>query len=169
MVREINYGGHLDQYVMSVDDYMVKKAPVGFPKLEGGLSHIIALPWGGRENDDVQYMAVLGLYAHNQFNSALEEGEVKLEIHEQDERAEGNFLDFGVDWSMAPSHWEKHFKESGVVRSGDEHGNPVLDYYPHQGRLKQPPTVEGQRQWPDRLVFELYSMVWYPFCRRNDQ
>lgn len=164
------YDGHLDQYVMTMDDYEAKKAPRGFQRPEGGLSHIIALPsWGGRENDEIQYVTSLGLYAHNQFNAALGKGRVKLEIVEHNDRDEGDFVDFKVRWSIAPPLWEKHFKGRGIQTGYDEQEKPIFIPYPDQGWLKQPPTEEGQRQWPDRVVFELYSEVWYPFCRWNDE
>ena len=54
MVEE-GYDGHLDQYVMSMDELKARSAPLGFRRPEGGLSHILALPCGWRENDENQH------------------------------------------------------------------------------------------------------------------
>jgi hypothetical protein len=157
--------GHLDRYVMTLEDYEKKKAPLGFHWEEvDGPSHIIALPCDGREGDEIQYATRLGLYAHNQFNAALGRGRVKLEIHDNDSD-DNDLLDFKVHWSLSPPHYDEHLIHIRLSDGKDEHGNPKIIPAPHEGWLIQPLTVEGQQQWPERVVFELYSEVWYPFCQ----
>jgi hypothetical protein len=161
--------GHLDQYVMGMEEYEETKARLDFQREEGGPSHIIALPCGGRENDDVQYATSLGLYAHQQFNEALGLGRVKLELQKKNRDA-NNRLDFRVSWSLAPHHHAHYFGGRGIQVGVDVQGKEIFEPVPHKGELIPPPTVDGQNQWPARLLFELYCEVWYPYQRwREDE
>jgi hypothetical protein len=160
--------GHLDRYIMTMEDYEKTKAPLGFHWEDiDGPSHIIALPpYDSREKPEVQYATSLGLYAHHQFNAALGLGRVKLEIHGKgDDRADDDLLDFKVHWSLSPQHYDEHLIHVRLSDGMDEQGNQKIIPAPREGWLIQPPTVEGQQQWPERVVFELYSEVWYPFCQ----
>ena len=133
-------------------------------------SLIIALTLDRRENKEHQYAVDLGLYAHRFFKHALGKGRMKLRIVEKQHREGGDLLDFEVHWSMDTPLWELHFRGRGYVPSNcSGQAAAGLQFYPKDGVLKQPESVEGQEQWPTRVVFELYAMVWYPFCRWRDE
>ena len=67
-----------------------------------------------------------GLYAHHRFHPALRDGEAKLEIHENRDRAEGDLVPFRVRSSMATTLWDKHFKaQRRTMCTGTAWWNPI--------------------------------------------
>ena len=161
--------GHLQDYVMSLDEYEKKKAPLGFrwPADVSRSSYIIAVPCIGREYGEAWFSTKLGLCAHSQYSDALGAGEVQLELYDRQPDS-NNALDFGVNWSLADQHHHAHFNDKRLPTQ-DKDGNRTFEDWPKHGPVFVPVSLEGQMQWPERLVFELYSQVWYPYCRWKEQ
>ena len=168
--EEEKFDGRLDAYVVSMEQYVAERARLGFQKPESGPTHVIALTLDRQESREEQYAVRLGLYAHQQFHALLGRGQVKLKIVEKQQHMDGgDLLDFEVHWSITTQLWGLYFKDRGF-KPTDSDGEEVDGFqdFPTHGVLRQPDSVEGQEVWPPKVVFELYAMVWYPYCRWRD-
>ena len=137
---------HSDKYA-KYKDYIVPRPD------KGNYTWLLLLPYP-------PYDSRSGLLAHLYFNGALEKGWVKIEIEAD------NTVKFTVPKDPSVGYVRKTLRSPlGHI----EPPSPSLQFNSPSPQLSDARRERLYGWWPQRILFELYSDVWCPYCRWKEQ